>query len=65
MANRSLVWNVAKKCFTFGIIGVTVSDRYVSIVPIRGASMSPTFNPRASSQGGPVTGNFLNVACLL
>lgn len=65
MANRNLVWNVAKKCFTFGIVGVTVSDRYASVVPIRGASMSPTFNPRATSLAGPVTGNFLNIAYLL
>lgn len=61
MANRNLVWNVAKKCFTFGIVGVTVSDRYASVVPIRGASMSPTFNPRATSLAGPVTGDYVLV----
>ena len=65
MANRNLVWNVVKKSFTFGIIGVTISDRYASVVPIRGASMSPTFNPIATSLTGPMTGNFLNLAYLL
>ncbi|KAB1224331.1 Protein yippee-like [Morella rubra] len=49
MGTRNLLWNVANKYFTFGLVGLTVSDRYASIVPVRGGSMAPTFNPRAST----------------
>ncbi|KAL4606199.1 uncharacterized protein LOC142609749 isoform X1 [Castanea sativa] len=47
MGTQSLLWNSVKKFLTCGLIGLTISDRYASIVPVRGASMSPTFNPRA------------------
>nr|POE58522.1 mitochondrial inner membrane protease subunit 2 [Quercus suber] len=46
MGTQSLLWNSVKKFLTCGLIGLTISDRYASIVPVRGASMSPTFNPR-------------------
>lgn len=49
MGTRNLLWNVANKYFTFGLVGLTVSDRYASLVPVRGGSMAPTFNPRAST----------------
>jgi hypothetical protein len=52
MGTRNFLRSLANKYFTFGLIGLTVSDRYASIVPVRGASMSPTFNPRASSFTG-------------
>lgn len=52
MGTRNLLWNVANKYFTFGLVGLTVSDRYASIVPVRGGSMAPTFNPRASTFAG-------------
>ncbi|GMY25485.1 mitochondrial inner membrane protease subunit 2 [Fagus crenata] len=49
MGSGNILWNSVKKYFTFGLIGLTVSDRYASIVPVRGASMSPTFNPQADT----------------
>lgn len=49
MGTPSVLWNTAKKCFTVGVISLTVSDLFASIVPVRGASMSPTFNPRTNS----------------
>ncbi|XP_021888611.1 mitochondrial inner membrane protease subunit 2 isoform X2 [Carica papaya] len=49
MGTHNILWNLTKKCFTAGLIGLTVSDRYFSVVPVRGTSMSPTFNPRANS----------------
>ena len=55
MATQSLLWNSVKKFLTCGLIGLTISDRYASIVPVRGASMSPTFNPQARN----FTGTFL------
>ncbi|KAL2480458.1 Protein root UVB sensitive 5 [Abeliophyllum distichum] len=45
MATQNLLFDIAKKCFTVGLISLTVSDRYVSLTAIRGSSMSPTFNP--------------------
>ncbi|TYK24969.1 mitochondrial inner membrane protease subunit 2 [Cucumis melo var. makuwa] len=45
----------------YQILGVTISDRYASVVPIRGASMSPTFNPIATSLTGPMTGDYVLV----
>ncbi|KAL1824699.1 hypothetical protein DCAR_0312787 [Daucus carota subsp. sativus] len=49
MKRLNFLWNVSKNFFTCGIIGLTISDRYISIVPIRGGSMSPTFNPHWST----------------
>ncbi|KAK2410924.1 Peptidase S24/S26A/S26B/S26C family protein [Trifolium repens] len=41
--------NLKSLIVTFGLITVTISDRYVTVVPVRGASMSPTFNPNTHS----------------
>lgn len=49
MGSLNFLWNVSKKFFTFGLIGLTISDRYICIVPVRGCSMSPTFNPHCST----------------
>lgn len=49
MGSVNFIWNLTKNYFTFGLIGLTVSDRYASIVPVGGISMSPTFNPHDSS----------------
>ncbi|XP_004511435.1 uncharacterized protein [Cicer arietinum] len=49
MGTRNFVWSFTKKFITFGLITVTVSDRYVTVVPVRGGSMSPTFNPKTDS----------------
>ncbi|XAR68827.1 Signal peptidase I [Bertholletia excelsa] len=49
MGAPNFLWSVAKKCFTMGLIGVTISDRFASVAPVRGHSMSPTFNPRNSN----------------
>ncbi|XP_059667976.1 uncharacterized protein LOC132313288 isoform X2 [Cornus florida] len=49
MGTRSFLWSTAKKCFTVGLITLTISDRYASILPVRGHSMSPTFNPQTGS----------------
>lgn len=55
MGTPNFLWNSAKKFFTIGLIGLTVSDRYLSIVPVRGLSMSPTFNPQINSSSGSST----------
>ncbi|KAG5253345.1 mitochondrial inner membrane protease [Salix suchowensis] len=49
MGSGSLLWNLTKKYLTAGVIGLTITDRFASIVPVRGGSMSPTFNPRTNT----------------
>ncbi|KAK9206097.1 hypothetical protein WN943_016369 [Citrus x changshan-huyou] len=55
MAAHNFLWSLTKNCFTFGLIGLTISDRYASIVPVRGSSMSPTFNPTTDSFMGSLS----------
>ncbi|PIA32184.1 hypothetical protein AQUCO_04500051v1 [Aquilegia coerulea] len=43
MGSRFL-WNVTRNVLTCGLIGLTISDRYAGIAPVRGLSMVPTFN---------------------
>lgn len=50
MGTWNFLWEVTKKSFTGGVIGLTFSDRFYSIVPVRGDSMSPTFNPQRKSR---------------
>lgn len=52
MGIQNILWQVAKKSFTGSIIGLTISDRCCSVVPVRGDSMSPTFNPQRNSYLG-------------
>lgn len=49
MGTRSLLWDITKKYLTVGLVGLTISDRYASIVSVRGSSMSPAFNPRSDT----------------
>ncbi|KAK7294685.1 hypothetical protein RJT34_17576 [Clitoria ternatea] len=49
MGSSSFLWNFTKKFITAGLITVTVSDRYATVVPVRGGSMSPTLNPKTGS----------------
>ncbi|KAL8132520.1 uncharacterized protein LOC141712105 [Apium graveolens] len=55
MISMNFISNVAKTFFTCGLIGLTISDRYISIVPVRGCSMSPTFNPQCSTSSETFT----------
>lgn len=49
MGTQKFLWSFTKKYVTVGLIALTVSDRYASILPVRGCSMSPTFNPGGSN----------------
>ncbi|VVA96932.1 unnamed protein product [Arabis nemorensis] len=49
MSIHKFIWEVVKKSFAGGIIALTISDRLCSFVPVRGDSMSPTFNPHRNS----------------
>ncbi|CAH1438160.1 unnamed protein product [Lactuca virosa] len=67
MVTPSFVWNVCKSSLTFGLIGLTISDRVASIVPVRGFSMSPTFNPDKTTSLGLFTDDHVLVEkrCLM
>lgn len=58
MGTVNFHWNLTKNYITFGLIGLTVSDRYASIVPVGGISMSPTFNPHDDSSKRSLTRNY-------
>ena len=47
-----MILNVFKKYIGIGLVGITVTDRYGGVCPIRGSSMSPTFNPSLGSFTG-------------
>ncbi|CAN0927958.1 Mitochondrial inner membrane protease subunit 2 [Linum grandiflorum] len=49
MAAREVLVSAAKKFFLLGIIGIPVTDRLASVVPVRGQSMSTTLNPDSDS----------------
>ncbi|KAJ7949961.1 putative Mitochondrial inner membrane protease subunit [Quillaja saponaria] len=61
MGSQRFLWDVAKKSLTLGLITLTVADRYGSVVPVRGSSMSPTFNPRTSSLIGSISDDYVLV----
>lgn len=61
MGSVNFIWNLTKNYFTFGLIGLTLSDRYASIVPVGGISMSPTFNPHDDSSMRSLTRDFVIV----
>ncbi|XP_063948393.1 uncharacterized protein LOC108218212 [Daucus carota subsp. sativus] len=49
MVSLNFISSLSKNFFTYGLKGLTISDRYISVVPVRGCSMSPTFNPHCST----------------
>uniref|UniRef100_A0A5B7A4T0 Mitochondrial inner membrane protease subunit 2 n=1 Tax=Davidia involucrata TaxID=16924 RepID=A0A5B7A4T0_DAVIN len=55
MGTCNFLWSFTKKGFTFGLISLTITDRYASIVPVQGLSMSPAFNPHSSTSMGSLT----------
>lgn len=57
MGAGNFLRNLSKGYVTVGLIGLTVTDRYFSIVPIHGLSMSPTFNSNVNNSKGPFLGN--------
>ncbi|XP_068669153.1 uncharacterized protein [Aristolochia californica] len=44
MGSLNFLWSLTKKTIFSSLVAVTISDRYASFVPVRGFSMSPTFN---------------------
>ena len=54
MGTKNIILNALKKYIAIGLVGITVTDRYAGVCPVRGSSMSPTFNPSL----GSFTGSF-------
>ncbi|GFP93845.1 mitochondrial inner membrane protease subunit 2 [Phtheirospermum japonicum] len=52
MATQNFLWSLSKKCFTAGLVGLTISDRYAGFMAVRGSSMSPTLNPHNENSTG-------------
>lgn len=65
MVSLNFFSSLSKNFFTYGLIGLTISDRYISVVPIRGCSMSPTFNPQCSTSLEASTGKIFQRIKLL
>ncbi|KAG5037794.1 hypothetical protein AAZX31_07G139500 [Glycine max] len=61
MGTSSFLWNCTKKFISAGIVTVTVTDLFVTVIPVRGGSMSPTFNPKAGSLMGGVFDDYVLV----
>ncbi|KAJ0791737.1 putative peptidase S26, lexA/Signal peptidase-like superfamily [Helianthus annuus] len=49
MGIQNTVMKMFNKSIAFGLVGITVTDRYAGVCPIRGSSMAPTFNPSLES----------------
>ncbi|XP_058099651.1 uncharacterized protein LOC131244003 [Magnolia sinica] len=61
MGTLNFLWLITKKAVTGALIGLTISDRYASVVPVRGISMHPTFNPNSNTFSGSFTGDLVLV----
>lgn len=59
MGTQKGLWNFANKFFTFGVVGLYITDRFASVAPVRGSSMSPTLNPGTTKLMGLSTGWYL------
>ncbi|PRQ42957.1 putative signal peptidase I [Rosa chinensis] len=66
MGTRKVLWGFANKFFTVGAVGLCISDRFVSVAPVRGSSMAPTLNPGKTKLLGMSTDDYvlLEKTCL-
>jgi hypothetical protein len=54
MGTYSHLWSIAKKNVMAVLLGITISDRYVTFVSVIGESMHPTFTAASSVLQGIV-----------
>ncbi|KAL6141111.1 hypothetical protein ACLB2K_059402 [Fragaria x ananassa] len=59
MGTRKVLWSLAGKLFSVGVVGLCVSDCVASVAPVRGSSMSPTFNPQKTTCMGISTDDYV------
>lgn len=65
MGTQNFLWNMTKYIFTGSLIGVTISDRYASVVSVKGVSMSPTFNPHGDGLLTRNISSYIHIFCPL
>lgn len=51
------MWQITKSSITGGVIGLTISDRYLTFTPVRGISMHPTFANSHTNFPGSLKGD--------
>lgn len=61
MGTQKGLWSFANKFFTAGVLGLYVTDRFASVAPVRGSSMSPTLNPGTIKLMGLSTDDYVLV----
>ncbi|XP_031496425.1 uncharacterized protein LOC116261736 isoform X2 [Nymphaea colorata] len=61
MVSRGLLWFFTKRTATGALIGLTISDRYASIVTVHGHSMKPTLNPGSKAFPISISGDLVLV----
>lgn len=54
MGTHNHLWSIAKRSVSGALIGVTISDRYVTVVSVTGDSMLPTFTASNSALQGDI-----------
>ncbi|XP_076927979.1 uncharacterized protein LOC143591750 [Bidens hawaiensis] len=59
-----MIKNWLTKSMALGLVGITVTDRYAGVCPVRGSSMSPTLNNPASNSSFSDDYVFLEKFCL-
>jgi inner membrane protease subunit 2 len=54
MGSRIHLWSIAKMSAAGYVVGLAISDRYVTMVSTRGESMHPTFTASDSALQGTI-----------
>ncbi|ONK81489.1 uncharacterized protein A4U43_C01F29670 [Asparagus officinalis] len=61
MGSWKYLWQFTKSSIIGGVIGLTISDRYLTITPVRGISMHPTFANSHTNFPGSLKGDIVVV----
>ncbi|KAK8938108.1 hypothetical protein KSP40_PGU019239 [Platanthera guangdongensis] len=59
MVRLSSLWLLTRKSAVGALLGITISDRYLTISPVRGNSMHPTFSASSTSFPGYLKGDLV------
>ncbi|KAM0938902.1 putative signal peptidase I [Dioscorea sansibarensis] len=59
MGSQNFLWQLTKRTVTGALIGVTISDRYMTVSAVRGSSMYPTFQTTPATFPGSLKGDLV------
>ncbi|KAL0906992.1 hypothetical protein M5K25_025527 [Dendrobium thyrsiflorum] len=59
MGTLNSLWLLTRKSVTGALFGITVSDRYLTVSPVRGNSMHPTFASSSTTFPGYLKGDLV------